>query len=72
MALGYPAAGAAGLNASARPADSCAGVSSAQEQALGIYRDVGARGGEVTALNERGALHRGLRRDAARCTDHMF
>jgi len=28
------------------------------EQALDIYRDLGDRGGEVTALNERGTLHR--------------
>ena len=28
------------------------------EQALGIYRDLGDRGGEATALNERGTLHR--------------
>ena len=30
----------------------------ALEQALGIMRDLGDRGGEVTALNERGTLHR--------------
>jgi tetratricopeptide (TPR) repeat protein len=30
----------------------------ALEQALGIYRDLGDRGGEVTALNERATLHR--------------
>ena len=28
------------------------------EQALGIYRDLGDRGGEVEALNETGTLHR--------------
>jgi len=27
-------------------------------QALGIFRDLGDRGGEATALNERGTLHR--------------
>jgi tetratricopeptide (TPR) repeat protein len=30
----------------------------ALEQALGIYRDLGSRGGEAEALNERGTLHR--------------
>jgi tetratricopeptide (TPR) repeat protein len=30
----------------------------ALEQALGIYYDLGSRSGEVTALNERGTLHR--------------
>jgi tetratricopeptide (TPR) repeat protein len=30
----------------------------ALEQALGIYHDLGDRGGEVTALNETGTLHR--------------
>jgi tetratricopeptide (TPR) repeat protein len=30
----------------------------AAEQALGIYRDLGDRGGEAEALNETGALHR--------------
>ena len=28
------------------------------EQALGIYRDLGDRGGEVEVLNKRGTLHR--------------
>jgi tetratricopeptide (TPR) repeat protein len=28
------------------------------EQALDIYRDLGGRGGEAEALNERGTLHR--------------
>jgi tetratricopeptide (TPR) repeat protein len=30
----------------------------ASEEALAIYRDIGDRGGEVEALNDRGALHR--------------
>ena len=30
----------------------------ALEQALGIYRDIGERGGEAEALNRRGTLHR--------------
>jgi len=30
----------------------------ALEQALGLFRDVGGRGGEAEALNERGTLHR--------------
>ena len=30
----------------------------ALEEALGIYRDLGDRGGEAEALNERGTLHR--------------
>ena len=30
----------------------------ALDEALGLYRDIGDRGGEAVALNERGTLHR--------------